>query len=356
MICPNCKFENKGIKLNGKLFCISCGEIMENAIEILEHSYEIQDSELKNNPIEPRRFSKEGKDITPHSQNENINLLEAEEEVIEEIEKVLIKSSQIRKKQEIIKKNRERITIKPSSGFNLILNEPDPIKEPELPSPHNMQITSHKEIDYEKKISFPLHERKEQQSLQQNIEMEKNALTIFSKEGVSGVQIKKQKKKSKKKLFVLIFIPFVFFVAIVSVIIITHVNSSNNNPEEIIKKIETKPSFDYNPPSYISPGYEITNQSYSYSTEIHYIYEYLPDTNKQLIINISKVKNIKTSILEDIIKPLHETYYKYPMTEFDVWFVGDKKALFVYNDLLYEISTSDKMITSEVIKIIKGLI
>lgn len=361
MVCPICKYENNGIKLNGKLYCVSCGEIMEDAAEILEHSYEIHSDELVKEPYIPHRIKTDGSTVEPQN-NKTVNTLEAEKEVLEEIE--IISTTHNKKtdnfvgKQKIQKNNRNRIQISPSTDFNLIDNEPDPIREPELPPPHDMQVENHKEIDYEKELNYPFHERAQKEEIENTVKEKQSALSNYFAAGAKDASIKIPKKRTysnKTKFTIGILSSILIIVATISGFVF-YVNSYAIKPNVILKKIEEKPNFSYKSPSYIPAGYELSYQSYSYSNEIHYYYKYLPDETQYIIISISETDITSESILNDIIKPQKKDYIKKQIKNLDVWFIGDNRAAYIDNGLIYEISASNELNNYETTKIIEGMI
>lgn len=368
MICPHCNNDNNGIRLNGKLYCVSCGEIMKDVIENLEYSYKIHGTQSKRNIYEPRRFSKDSVDITPQNNTkENINLLKAEEEILESIEEIATKKvdSKIKKldnnvatNHKIIKKNRERINIKPPSDYSLIYGEPDPINEPELPPPHDMQVEEHKNIDFNKEINYPLHTRQEQTKIHENVRKKQKALTNFFKEASNNIPTrgKGRRRTNRKTKISLLIIALIVTLIAGAIGMFFYVNNVATNPKIITDKIESKTDFTFKKPEYIPPGYEISYKSYAYGNEIHYYYEYLPDTNNVIIISISETDVASDNFLESTIIPMGQKYYKYPLDNLSIWFVGNNKAIFINKNLIYEIFTTNEINTRETIKIIKGLI
>lgn len=186
MNCPNCHNETRGIKLNGKIFCNFCGEILKSQTEILEESYQGQPkaqevtnqqasftnnngnismtpeayrkNETQNSPtlIKPDQSTKNTlnnsnqeainlstptgpdiKDSEPKNQGASLNLLEAEEEILSYLEKKATepKNTELNlSDQVVIKKNRNR------AGMTIINGEPDPISLPELESPKDLEL------------------------------------------------------------------------------------------------------------------------------------------------------------------------------------------------------------------------
>lgn len=198
MNCPNCKNETQGIKLNGKIFCNFCGEVIKEQTEILEEAYQQMPNQtpktaaLTNQAPAPSgafNLPPEAKRISDLPTNENtsinllkpdvmdekeiieaepnvtspqtlpvdpapvvpnlefekeINELEAEEEILDLIEDLPITEEPeieevIFENQPIIKQNRNR------AGMVVVKGEPDPITLPELEAPEDIQLESHYE-------------------------------------------------------------------------------------------------------------------------------------------------------------------------------------------------------------------
>lgn len=198
MNCPNCKNETQGIKLNGKIFCNFCGEVIKEQAEILEESYQQEpnqtpqaatlvnqtpsSSEPLNLPPEAKRISElpmngnvsinllkpeieddneiiesESNGTLPqslpvepaqvvqnHEFEKEINELEAEEEILDLIEELPITKEPeteefVFENQPIIKQNRNR------AGMVVLKGEPDPITLLELEAPEEIQLESHYE-------------------------------------------------------------------------------------------------------------------------------------------------------------------------------------------------------------------
>jgi len=160
LICSNCNKETKGIKLNGKIFCSFCGEIIKDPTEILEEAY--QHTPENKETIGLQKKSSENsipegmipKILNPDSENEanthkepgekEVQLLEAEEEIIDLIaKKSSVKKSSIKIGSKTIKKHGRTRT--DAQDFELVPNEPDPIAQPELEPPTDSLISDHEE-------------------------------------------------------------------------------------------------------------------------------------------------------------------------------------------------------------------
>jgi ribosomal protein S17E len=155
MVCPKCGHETKGIKLNGKLFCSFCGEVIKDSTEILEESYQSTPVYAASAPIELTKpiSDYEAKvispdehvnTVTPVSENplseKKIDFLKAEEEIVDLIEQA---EPEIASQAEVsvdIKKHQRPRTDHRDTDFELVENEPNPVAEPELESPHDMLV------------------------------------------------------------------------------------------------------------------------------------------------------------------------------------------------------------------------
>jgi hypothetical protein len=188
--CPKCNNETKGIKLNGKLYCTFCGEILRDQAEILEESYQ-QPKSLEQNPFQsaipnppeahrindnfrntgqgginfadnkpevPVQIDSDKKleindDLiqTEKMAEENLDsdyngltTLEAEKEILDYLEdnSALNETKNIDfdlQNQPIIKKNRNR------AGMTIIKGEPDPVTTPELSAPKDFELEAETE-------------------------------------------------------------------------------------------------------------------------------------------------------------------------------------------------------------------
>lgn len=358
MICPSCNKETQGIKVNGKLFCPQCGELLNPptmAVPVVEPvvaaSTNVETAEQNPNPFEipkPKVITEEGAEIT-----DELKKLEAEEEVLEVLEKAATKQKTPKptlkiKNQEIKKHNRKRVHHQKEKEFvvaKAIQNEnPNvtPESEPEKAVP---------EVKIEESI-FPLLRKEEKVELEQKKAVKQKAFVSFLKSGIQNPRTAKKPKKSKKGLYITLGI-FGVIVSLGALVVL--INVIYFNPQKNLRKAESKVTFKYQKPAYLPPGYDISPNTTGTSNSIKYVYFYLPNKSKELSISISKTELTNENIFETVIKPKGLGYIETENEGQKYWFVGENSLYFLKENKLYEISSSDTIALEELTKIAKGL-
>lgn len=388
MVCGNCGQETKGIRINQKLFCTNCGEkisivpIPDQDVLPAPAVPVVPKPETSTSAI-PKRISKDGQEIVSKGREREIDLLEAEEKIIEVIEKQNKgKKTQIKKKvprkqkkrskvRPIIKHNRDRADNHKKKDYLVIPNEPDPIKEPELLSPHDDQIEASKGPNVkiedtgvkinlsspDTDVRYPLVDKEKIKDIQEKQQRHNVALFNFFKSGASQANKKITKKKIKNrgwKIFLTIGIPLICIVFFVGLVL--YVNLYGNKAVPAVKKAESSVSFNYKKPRYVPARYELTYQTSGDSDSINYDYIYLPSAGTKLNIKISKTEIKVSELYGKIINPLNKEYATEKKDEVELWLVNDTSLYFISDNLLYEIISSDKMPREELIKIVDGLL
>lgn len=375
MICQNCGKETRGIKVNQKLYCTDCGE----EINVPKDTTTQEDTALGYvNPPEPKLIDKD-KIVKLQDEIKNTeNLLEAEEEIIEEVSKNIPPPENIKKKtkipktkKKVIKTNRERTDVRHEKDFLLLKDEPDPIKDPELESPHDDQIEASKgpvldikckanEINFlgvDDEQKYPLVDDNKLKNIVEKQQRHKDILTSFLKSGASQATQKKYKKADKKKHHKIFWsLSSIFFLIAIFTGLVLYVNLYGNKAAPAVEKAEATFDIAHKRPAYVPVGYELTYLTKAESDIIDYNYIYRPDKKKTLDIVISKTDLNNELIYENKVKPQGGTYYEKEANGISYWVVEDKFLYFVNNNLLYEIISSDKMPREELIKIADGLL
>jgi hypothetical protein len=370
MVCSNCSQETNGIKINKKLFCTNCGEAIY-AAEIPATA--VASSQAPATPPIPTAISRDGSKKTEKDIQKEIDLLGAEEKVIELLDKkkAIPKPKTKVGKKSIVKHNRERTEHKKEKDFMMVYNEPDPIAEPELVSPHDDQIESSKGPEFDVKEEdikidlsaindeekYPLVDRKKLADINEKKKRHHEILASFLKSGASQASQKKHKKAdTKRKLMITayILIPVIIVSALVGLVF--YVNLYGNKAEPAVKKAESAVGFSYTSPQYVPLGYALTYLTTGDANAINYDYQYGSEKAKRLNIYISKTTLTRESIFKEFLVPKGEPYTQETRGEAEYWLLSDSALYFVSNNLLYEIISSDKMPSEELTKIADGLL
>ncbi|MDD3679008.1 MAG: hypothetical protein PHT36_02055 [Patescibacteria group bacterium] len=381
MDCQVCQKKSAGIKINGKIFCPYCGEIIKDPTELLEESYEKKSkkedgfddvsSVPENQEPKAKRIDKEGKEI--EKIKEDIKSSKTEREVIEKIEELSLKKKKELtkiKNKKIIKSNRNRI------GMSVLPNEPDPIKVLELEPPTNLEIQ--KKIDLANQDHGQEKEKGKKNRNKKEADKEKisakKELDILSEKTESKesdflknkLNLKKTKDKKmlprkqgacQKKRRVL-FIVLLFFVALVILGggTVFYVNNFVINPSIVLERIEKKPKFDFKRPVFMPPGYEINHLSSSNDKTIEYVFQKF-DKSNQIKIKETFLSDNGFEIYREIVAKKNVDYKLFSLDDDnEIWLLGKREAYFINKDILFEIVTTDQIPEEDLLKIAKDLI
>jgi uncharacterized protein YpmB len=386
MQCQNCGQETNGIKINNKLFCTNCGGPLSVAanVETEPDKESTTHENLSDGAVEAKA---EAKIIRPaddvnfkkiiEDEEREIDILEAEEELLDVISEINPEPKEKTKKVEPKKKpgRKKKIPIikheRKRAGYTLVTGEPDPISEPELPIPHDSLIEEAKEelvtadsspmeVNFitDREENFPLATTKEESVYKEKVRQKNEALRGFFKSGL--VEVSKKKKaiiKNKKKMTLAIVISLIIGVTILAFIgLVLYVNLIGKNPQRAIKKAESKTTFQYNKPEYLPPGYVPSYLTSGSEGTIEYIYVYAPSKQKTISIKVNNDGWTEEKILSQIVANSTDTYIQKKVSETNVWLLGDYGLYFVKNNVLYEIHSSDTISSDELIKIAEGMI
>lgn len=373
MVCPNCGKETKGIKLNGKLFCTFCGETLKSPAEILEESYQGQDLSPKTETVvgddtKEETRSTEAKIITPEGDTKdnppNADLLEAEEEVLEVIEKMPTpKVAPIIKDTTIKKHQRQRAD---RMNFDLIEGEPDPIAEPELESPKEdlisdnvqekvseIEMTTADEDD-KPNSGFPLMPKEQRDELKARAKHHQDLLNIFLKETAGALADKKPKKKQKNKRrqkngFRWTWIVAPLLILVILLIGVTYyVNVYATDPIKISSDIKDKTTFVYTEPQ-AAPGYEISYLSSSDKNYAEYYFTFIGDKKRFVIVRIEPTTITKTQVQTEVVNKENTNYSLAIIDGLEFWQTENHRIFVLKNDLLYTFSSSSELSTDELL-------
>lgn len=397
MICPKCHAETDGIKINNYLYCSSCGEkIQEVEVRTLASNADnreetpqpkvIHEAEAVEEEIDTLGAELSTIDLITEAgerleQEKELATLEAEEEVLELLEKKPLDKLEINPldrleakkptkkekpldkleaKKEIVKHNRNRADHHYQKDFLMIPGEPDPFDIPELISPKDDMITAPqapKSPDLDMKLPeterFPLVEKDKIKEIKAKREKHQKVLTSFLKEGAS--QASKVKKNRKKKKFLLIFLPVVTAILVV-VGLVAFINLYVLDTNRVIKKAEESVSFNYKKPNYLPYGYELSSNTNGTKEEISYAYNYLPDPKQTINITIKKSDLGEKEVFDTYVGREGNTYKEFTKDGTTYWTVNEKEIYFKNQDLLYLIKASDKIGTEELLKIAQGML
>lgn len=422
MTCQKCKNETKGIKLNNKLYCAFCGEVLKQLEETTstspisekptpQNQIPKQPVAYRENPNEPPVISKDDSEIDSFNKKSeeslnketpidlyNLSLLNTEKKVLELIEK----NTPHKPKQEgdnsshkIIKKNRNR------AGMLIIKGEPDPISTPELEPPTGMEIASptgssqlenddqnknpYKEInwlpqwnnkkDAEKNTTPEIEvknldigngyeepkiktEQPEEIKKEDRPENTKNTLkTFFSKinpkKNIKAKTTTKEDKKPKnKKKLIIIIPPLIILTMLIGLVF--YVNNVAIREENIKAGMEGVSEFNYISPQFVPPGYSISIESRAERNKVKYVYNKFDRGNK-VTLTINSVPS-DFNVLREVILPLSTTYTSFRIKEITIWNVQDKKLIFLLENNLYSITSSDEIILNQLTKMAEEII
>lgn len=394
MQCHSCKQETASIKINNKLFCTNCGERL--GIEVLP-------AEAANNSSQTNSMDQKFHDpvpkIIPAEDSVNyekiiddevreINILEAEEELLDVIKELPqpkqkeepkeLQSEEKKEKLEKLKAKKEKAPIikhnrKRAGGYTIVPGEPNLIKEPELPIPHDDMIdVSHEPIvsadnspvevnlatpENDKEENYPLALKEETETIKEKKIIRNAALRGFFKSGV--VEVSKKKKRIKKKpmkLSKILWITIPVVAAFLLAGLVAYVNIYGNNPVNSIRKSESKVAFEYKKPAYLPPGYEASYITRGESNYITYLYWYTPNKKKTITLDISSGEWTDTKLQTEVIANTKEQFAQKSIRETKVWLLGEYAIYFAKDNVLYQISASDTISSEELLKIAEGMI
>jgi DNA-directed RNA polymerase subunit RPC12/RpoP len=384
MVCGDCGQETGGIKINNKLFCTNCGEalLVPPVVPgpIISQPETVMAPPIPQDP-EPAITDNLGQTKTLSDIENDVEVMEAEEEVLDEIiranqsaakmaTKKKPKSAIIRSKKnkEIVKHNRDRIIPKKVNDYILVEGEPDPIGEPELESPHDMELTENKVplatmpqdsaginlAEAKDNIGLALVDEETKQRIKEKNQRHTEVLTNFLKTGASKVARNIPKKRMKNKYLLPVGIILIIILGFLGLVF--YVNLYGNKAGPAVKKAESVAVFGSLRPTYVPAGYAPTYLTSGTTDSINYDYEYSPDTAKKLNIIISKTDITATDIYQKKIVPLQKKFSETNRGANDYWIVDNSSLYFVSDNLLYEIVSSAKISEEELIKIADGLL
>jgi len=380
--CPSCNRETKGIKLNGKIFCNYCGEVIKSSADILEDAYKkqmpVQDSSKqsefnqKNPPIKPEiNLKPTAKRTRAIKEAKEISLLKAEGEILELIKNNSLEPRKEEKSdlkivnKEIIKQNRNR------TGMRVFKNEPDPITFPEIEPPHDIQIEQSLEtpekIDpkpahHVEKDQLPQKTKvlpepiKERRSLEESLPNSKEDFveTIDDKPELKQTR-KKDKQKDKKTKIALIALASLLIVVVSLGGLVFYVNSYAKNETYILNRIEGRTEFEHKKIKDIPPGFELSYLSRSAPNWIEYKYLKF-DESESIVFRANQGEASSEEIFEKFISPKNEVYFVLNMASTEIWILAEKTALFNFDSVFYELYLPNKKTTSDFEEIIEGII
>lgn len=374
MQCQNCKQESAGLKINGKVFCTNCGEEILVVPQNEPAPIQTPQEAPSNLPTEvtptPKIISAEGDIYERVIEDEvrEINILEAEEEVLDLLAKTAsattkpkeaapepaepkntpTEKTKTTKKPKIIKAKRSRVTPKQSSGFKVIPGEPDPIKTPELPIPHDDMIEASNEVEKapEKEPTLEPSPKPHHEETPPVENTENKAQPTNNK--------RKPKDKKKKSFLVTGIILGVLLVSFAALVI--YVNFYGINSKRAVATAEQQTSFNYKKPSYLPAGFEASYLTTGTNQAIEYVYQYAPDKDRQIRVKIEKSELDKNSLFSEIVYPQGGSFSQATVGGIEFWTIGDKKAVFVFENALYQISSTEEISKEEITKIVEGII
>ena len=388
MVCTNCGKETKGIKLNGKIFCSFCGEIIKDPTEILEEAY-LHSPKNKETAASPKESPKNSipeemipRILRPDYEDEatarkepgkeEVQLLEAEEEIIDLISKKSSTNKAVKRagNKTIRKHDRARTDAR---NFELIPNEPDPIAQPELEAPTDSLISDHEEepeVKPEKETGHMSEVEPRPMDLTQNIPKEQKPIASVVKDRekspdeskrkrqeiftdylrqTSGVSQsknnrKKKKKTKKRKSHKLLWTFVILFIFIIGAgFLIYYANNVATDQSKIVKDLEANTSFNYNEPTGIPAGYELSYLSEKGENYIKYHYTFIGNRDKYVSVRIEPTEIKSEDIFESIIKELKTGYSMTREGGLEFWLTEDHKIFVIKDNVLYSFDQSGEL-------------
>jgi hypothetical protein len=372
MICSSCGTETNGIKLNEKIFCTNCGEVLSIPKQVEPEPIEIE-PETKSYSA-PREFEPTAKVIDVEGNQKKlekeIETLEAEEEVIDLITKDLKSPKKGPKKElkntEIKKHNRPRVFHQRSDDFKVYLNEPNPIKDPELEVPHDDLITEKSEEENEPQIVVPAVEEAPgtallEDEVRQRVEAKKavhrKAFVGFLKSGTSqATAIKKKKEKDHhyRKLMIVLGATILFIIG--SGAFIYYMNNFGLNPDHQATVAEKSSGMSIKRPGYTPPGYALSFLTSGQKDSINYVYEYLPDKNKRIDVIVTKTNMSEDELFASTVKSSGKNYEETTEDDTRVWYIDNKIIVFVKNGLSFQVMANTETAKGTLFKMIEGML
>ncbi|MDD3480846.1 MAG: DUF4367 domain-containing protein [Patescibacteria group bacterium] len=353
MNCPKCGKETKGVRLNGNIYCNFCGELIKKGQAkekgVKDKTEKVPDT-FNSTPV-AKIIGKDGEEKT-----EEVGLLEAEEKVLEVIENENTAQGKrpiIMGKANIIKSGRKRAD---HHDLSVIMGEPDPIEEPELPSPKELEIES-KSAD---EPDYPLLDAQHREELSEKNKARQSFLNAYLKEStkeISGNNTEKKRKKHKeRKSHKVFWISFVvlLLLALSFTGLVIYVNYFAVNPENIETDLLDDATFSYTKPTYITPGYELSYLSKVEEDKVEYVYESQLEEGEIIIIRVIDVRTKDVDIYEDYIEGTGADYSSILVGGLVAWTAGDNTVYLKKDGIVYEV-LSDVIGKSEIIKIAEGI-
>lgn len=338
MTCPNCGQETTGIKLNGKLFCSFCGELIKDPAELLEESYE------------HARFDSGGTQSIP---KESTSLpVDSEPDYQQKRYKKGPSFSVGKNSAGMIKKHQRPRT--DAREFGLVTNEPDPISEPELEAPDNMLIEAKSapapvtpEVKDTKEANFSLLPYEYRKELKQNAKKKQDILTSYLKE-TSGMSkegkkpSKKNKTRKKKNVFARVTITLIITLILAGVGMVYYVNNYVINTATTEKKLNKNASFIHKKPRGVPEGYQLSYLSKAGNNYILYRYDFKGDRDRYVSMKAEKTDLKSAAEVIDVLGPgINFAKYSYDGLEF--WQVESGEVYVVADNVLYTFSQSGEL-------------
>ncbi len=339
MKCPSCNKETRGIKLSGKVFCTYCGDVIKSAAEVLEEFYEHQDRSEEKRP-DPKR--------PPVSPPKEINFLDAakrsDKKVVVEKHPEEEKPKVVQKK--IIKHNRNR------AGMTVLKNEPDPITQLEIESPHDSQLEppSKKQTTSKNKKASPKVEKKKKKPPAPQKPKRKKA----KPKEKTRPQKRPRRRLSIKKAIMVTAIAAVIVSSFLMGLIF-YINNYVKNEDDIKEGLEATPEFEFRKIENTPPGYELSSLSKSEKDRVEY--RYTKAGGEETIIFRATKKDIETEkIYEDLVSSAQSDHLKIAVKETEVWVLEQKMVSFEKDGVFYEIEFPEGTPFDEIREIIEEVI
>lgn len=360
MKCPKCGQETRGIKLNGKLFCGFCGEVIKDSVEILEESY--QDQPI--NVVAPERIEPKiiAEGMAPgKSEKTEAPMTDLPGEVTPAIDgEHRAKRKITLRNKTIAKHDRPRVD---SHGFDLILNEPDPIDKPELAAPLEMlvekpvEVATGNEREEAKKgeTNYNLLSKKELNDIETKRKQKQQALAEYLRQtsGTTGQKKKKKKSKTKAKRRWLVFGAISLCATLVFAALVYYVNFYAVKEERIASDLKQKASFPYQVPSGIPEGYRLSYLSDSNSNYVKYFYVFANDDKRYISVKIEPTDVAPSDVLDKIIKNEEVDFTQISANGLEFWQTKNNKIYVVKNGLLYSFENSGELFADSFLRFAK---